>query len=122
MSEKKILIVDDEIVLAEVLQQILIAEGYEVTTAYNGLLALEQFQKSKPNLIITDFMMPYMNGIEFIKEIRSSAANDDVAIVLTSSMANVAEFKNEGWQLFIKKPVDIDVMINSIIEVLESSL
>ena len=114
MTKKKLLIVDDEKIILDVLQELLVLEGYIVTTAYNGIQGLEKFNDSRPDLVMTDMMMPLMNGRDLIKEIRKNPVNNNIPIILTSSMTNVSAFTNEGWQLFIKKPADIDFIIESI--------
>jgi len=114
MTKKKLLIVDDEKIILDVLQELLVLEGYIVTTAYNGIQGLEKFYDSRPDLVMTDMMMPLMNGRDLIKEIRKNPVNNNIPIILTSSMTNVSAFTNEGWQLFIKKPADIDFIIESI--------
>ncbi len=119
MTRKKILIVDDEKVIADVIQELLTLEGYIAVTANNGVMGFEKFNEEKPDLVLTDFMMPFMNGIELIKEIRKNPENDNVPIILTSSMSKVSSFENEGWQKFIKKPTDINTIMDSIIELLK---
>lgn len=114
MTKKRLLIIDDEKIILDILQELLILEGYIVTTAYNGLQGLEKFNDSRPDLVMTDMMMPLMNGRDLIKEIRKNPENNNIPIILTSSMTNVSAFTNEGWQLFIKKPPDIDFIIESI--------
>ncbi|NOT80354.1 MAG: response regulator [Bacteriovoracaceae bacterium] len=114
MSKKRLLIVDDEKIILDLLQDLLTLEGYIVSTACNGLQGLEKFNESRPDLVMTDMMMPLMNGRDLIKEIRKNPVNNNIPIILTSSMSNVSAFTNEGWQLFIKKPSDIDFIIESI--------
>ena len=114
MRKKKLLIVDDEKIILDLLQGLLTLEGYIVSTACNGLQGLEKFNISRPDLVMTDMMMPLMNGRDLIKEIRKNPENNNIPIILTSSMTNVSAFTNEGWQLFIKKPPDIDYIVQSI--------
>ncbi len=66
----KILLVEDDAPLLEVLQSILEAEGYEVFPAVNGLQALDLFKSCHPNLVVSDIMMPEMNGYDLLEAIR----------------------------------------------------
>ena len=67
----KILLVDDEPDILEILSYNLIAEGYTVVTAANGLEAVKSAKKNQPHLIIMDVMMPEMDGIEACEQIRA---------------------------------------------------
>lgn len=64
---KHILVVDDEFKIRKLLRAYLEREGYEVSEAQNGLVALELAQQDKPDLIILDLMMPEMNGYDFLR-------------------------------------------------------
>lgn len=68
--EKKILVVDDEKPIADILQFNLKKEGYDVYCAYNGNEALEMVEEIKPNLILLDIMLPEKDGIEVCREVR----------------------------------------------------
>jgi DNA-binding NtrC family response regulator len=62
----KILVVDDEAIIQTLLYEVLTEEGYEVTTANNGKEGIDFLEKSKFDLVITDIVMPVMNGIEVL--------------------------------------------------------
>ncbi len=72
---------DDEMVLASV-GDILQLQGYNVHTASNGRQGLEQFEAVKPDLIISDIIMPEMEGIEFVREL--SRLNPDIPLIVMS--------------------------------------
>ena len=67
--EKTILLVDDEIEIIDIQKRYLIQAGYQVLVAHDGLEGLEIFQKNPVDLIITDIMMPKMDGYDFISEV-----------------------------------------------------
>ena len=71
MKRFRILIVDDEERIVNFLSSKLKASGYEVLTASNGLEGLEQTQAQEPDLIVLDLLMPKMDGLEMLKELRS---------------------------------------------------
>ncbi|MGO2786532.1 MAG: response regulator, partial [Enterococcus faecalis] len=67
---KKILVVDDEKPISEIVKYNLVKEGYEVFTAYDGEEALEKVEEVEPDLIILDLMLPKMDGLEVAREVR----------------------------------------------------
>ena len=68
---QKILLVEDDAPLLDVMRCLLEAEGYEVCPAVNGKQALDLFVSSRPNLVISDIMMPEMNGYELLESVRA---------------------------------------------------
>ena len=78
----KILIIDDEEMVRDVLRQTLEREGYQVEAAADGERGLDLFQSWRPDLVITDILMPGKEGLETIRELR--AADPDVQIIAIS--------------------------------------
>lgn len=70
---KKILIVDDEKPISDIIKFNLTKEGYEVVTAFDGREALAQFEAEKPDLMILDLMLPELDGLEVAKEVRKTS-------------------------------------------------
>lgn len=79
---KKILVVDDEKPISDIIKFNLEKEGYEIYTAFDGEAALEQFEQVKPNLILLDLMLPRMDGLEVCREIRKTS---DVPIIMLTA-------------------------------------
>ena len=69
---KKILVVDDEKPISEIVKYNLVKEGYEVFTAYDGEEALEKVEEVEPDLIILDLMLPKMDGLEVAREVQNT--------------------------------------------------
>ena len=116
-KDKKILIADDEPDILEILQFNLEADGYEVALANNGREALEIAKKFKPHLIILDVMMPYKNGIETCKALRSQVDFKNTIIVFLTAMSDeVAEIKGleSGADDYLTKPVSPKVLKSKI--------
>ena len=79
---KKILIVDDEKPISDIIKFNLTKEGYDVVTAFDGNEALEVFNQETPNLIILDLMLPEKDGLEVAREIRKTS---HVPIIMLSA-------------------------------------
>ena len=79
---KKILVVDDERPISDIIKFNLTKEGYEVVTAFDGREALEQFEAEKPDLVILDLMLPELDGLEVAKTIRKTSS---VPIIMLSA-------------------------------------
>ena len=113
---EKILLVDDEEDILKLLSDALGSEAYEVVTALDGQEGMELFEKSKPDLVITDVKMPRKNGLQFLKEIKDSGSDVDV-IVLTghSDEATAIDCLRNGAYDYLLKPLeDIDVLLAAI--------
>lgn len=81
----RVLIVEDEHSQAEVLAMLLRLEGFETAVAVSGQDALDQLDRVQPDLILTDYMMPSMNGGEMAQRVRATTAHGKVPIVMTSA-------------------------------------
>jgi PAS domain S-box-containing protein len=117
-----ILIVDDESSIRDITGQILQSYGYQVVTATDGTTALVQFieRKNEIRLVITDMMMPYMDGAATIRAIRN--IDPRMRIVATSGlMLNeyAREAKNLGVHAFLAKPYTAETLLQTIRRVLE---
>ncbi|MBK8609920.1 MAG: response regulator transcription factor [Chitinophagaceae bacterium] len=116
-SVKKILIADDEPDILEIIQYNLQNEGYEVATAKNGLIALEEAKRFNPDLIILDIMMPGKNGIEVCNLLRMQPAFKDTLIIFLSALSDeVTEVKGleTGADDYITKPVSPKVLVSKV--------
>jgi DNA-binding NtrC family response regulator len=105
----RILIVDDEPFNLDLLEQELAEQGYRAERARDGEEALDKLQASQPDLIFLDYMMPGMNGIEVLKEIRSRRI--DVPVVMITAHGTIeraVEAMKEGAYDFVTKPFEPD--------------
>lgn len=111
---KKILVVDDEKDIVEMLKYNLEKEGYTVFTALNGKRAIEQAQENKPNLILLDIMMPEMDGWEVCKQLMKEERTSTIPVIfLTAKGSEVDEVVGLelGADDYIVKPISIRKLI-----------
>lgn len=116
-----ILIVEDDIGLCDALTDILQAEGYHVTCAHSGLDGLARLAERKPDLIITDHMMPHMDGIAMIRMIRSEPKYAELPILLFSAALPADTPGTELANLFKRKPMSMDQLLASVATLLPAS-
>ena len=113
----KILLVDDEPDILEILSYNLKAEGYQISTASNGVEAVKKAKKHLPHLIIMDVMMPEMDGIEACEKIRMLPQLKDTIITFLTARgedySQVAGFE-AGADDYITKPIKPKVLISKI--------
>ena len=91
MAKKKVLVVDDEIHIVHVVAIKLRNNGYEVATASNGAEAFEIACNEKPDIIVTDYQMPVMTGIQLVENIRAEASISDMPVILLTARSFAVE-------------------------------
>jgi len=85
MAEKKVLVVDDEIHIIHVVAIKLRNNGYEVISADNGIQAFELACEEKPDVIVTDFQMPGMTGLQLVEKLRQCEQTGDIPVILLTA-------------------------------------
>ena len=124
LKKIKILLVDDEPDILEIISYTLINEGYSVYTAANGIEAIDLARKINPTLIILDVMMPQMDGIEACEIIRNDSEIGDTIITFLSARgedySQIAGF-NAGADDYITKPIKPRVLKSKIKSLLRRS-
>lgn len=116
-NSKKVLVVDDEADILEIISYNLIKEGYEILTAKNGIEAIEKVGPFKPDLVILDIMMPKMGGVEVCKILRSKPEyNDTLIIFLTALNDESSQIKGleTGADDYISKPISPKVLVSRV--------
>ena len=120
---KKILVIDDSPSVLAILEDMLEALGYEITTASNGKQACTLLETNQYNLIITDLTMPVMDGIVFAQTAKRMPNCKFVPIVMLSSEEDenkIAEAKRVGISTFLRKPVK-ELQLKTILQVVLGS-
>jgi CheY-like chemotaxis protein len=103
-----VLVVDDEVGIANLLADVLSDEGHRVMVAANGHEGFKRAEEERPDLVITDFMMPVTDGAQLIKAMAAHPDLKGVPIFLMSSAPEAAlRDKCSGYALFIRKPFRI---------------
>lgn len=108
---KRILVVDDESQITRLLKTSLQSGGYAVTTANNGLKALEEFTVSRPDMIITDLAMPMMNGLELTQAVRKVATTPILVLSVRDSDGMKVAALDEGADDYLTKPFSMPELL-----------
>lgn len=106
-----ILIVDDEVAIAETLAEFVTELGYTSVLAYNGQEALSLAIERWPILVITDYMMPVLNGADFVKALQEEASDRGQAlppIIMLSAVSTARAIKGIHVEAILAKPFDLD--------------
>ncbi|MDQ0395726.1 response regulator [Labrys monachus] len=110
-----ILVADDEFLLADMLANFLRDEGHEVVTAAHGVIALQMIRERRPALVITDFMMPLMTGLELAQAVKADAALDGLPVILVSgAQGSTGREHGELFAEVFDKPYDLQAMLAAI--------
>ena len=114
-SNKRVLVVEDDVDIREALIGILCDEGYDAEGAGNGLEGLDRLRarSSKPALILLDLMMPVMNGWQFRAEQKQDATLSTIPVIVISADGNVRQ-KAESIEAagYLKKPIELDALLD----------
>jgi CheY-like chemotaxis protein len=114
--EKSILIVDDERIICDLLAELLEDEGYRVVRAYDGVSGLAAAEKRRPDLILTDVMMPGIDGVTLIRRLRDRGVRAP-AVLMSAVYADV----DLPHVRFVPKPFDVDDILDVVDRLSRSS-
>ena len=114
------LVVDDSRVVRKVARRILESRGFAVEEAEDGQVALSACQRSLPDCVLLDWNMPVMNGIEFLKALRSQFGPDEPPVLFCTTENDISFIEQaieHGAQEFIMKPFDEEILIGKFSQV-----
>ncbi len=117
ISKKRILVADDEAGLRSLLTKMLKKAGYEVTAVENGMEAHLQIEKQSFDLVLTDYAMPNIDGLELLRRIK--AKHPSLPVIVISGRGPVDEILRSGALTFIEKPFnmkDILTVVQSVFD------
>ncbi len=124
MKKGKILVVDDEVNITQILEFSIGSEGYEVITAANGEEAIDKARREQPDLIILDIMMPKIDGYEACRILKTNPLTKNIPVVLLTAKGRDID-KRLGYEVgatdYIVKPFSPNKLIERIHELLISA-
>lgn len=119
MEERKktLLIVDDDIFLVDIMAFTLKQSGFEIIKAHNGQEAIDIVNKEHVDLVLTDIMMPVMDGFELAVNLRKNDSTSKIPIIFLTAKSNV-EDKNKGFNIgindYVVKPFNLKDLVSRI--------
>jgi len=119
---KKILVVEDEQDIMEVMTAKLGMDGYEVAGAFNGLEALEKIKQDKPDLIVLDIMLPEMDGYSVNLKLKENKETENIPVIIMTGRGNLKEILkiNEKMAIaaYFEKPFPLKLLSEKIKELI----
>ena len=111
---KTVLVVDDDRLIVKLFTINLTAKGYKVLSAYNGKEGLEVISEHEPDVIILDIMMPVMNGLEMLEELRKTSKIPVIIVSGYGEPENVEKARKLGIECFMNKPFEMEDIVNTL--------
>ena len=103
-----ILVVEDDDIMLKAIRNILNKDGFNVVTAKDGKEAFEMLDTAQYDIVVTDLMLPYANGLEVVSRVRNDNTRRNVGIIVVSSVGNeetITEAFRLGADDYLKKPI-----------------
>jgi two-component system alkaline phosphatase synthesis response regulator PhoP/two-component system response regulator VicR len=120
----KILVCDDERHIVRLIQVNLERQGYTVVTAYDGKEGLEKVKAEKPDLLVLDVMMPYMDGFEVLKNLRRETDTEALPVIMLTAKAqdkDVFEGYHYGADMYLTKPFNPMELVTFVKRILDGN-
>ncbi len=121
MAKRKLLIVDDDVLLVEMLKDHFEFQGFEVYKAFDGEQAIAAALSKKPELILLDIIMPNVDGLEACRRLRENAETKAIPILMLSANANqkkIQQILAIGATAYMTKPFSMDALLKTVCELL----
>jgi CheY-like chemotaxis protein len=126
-SKKRILVVEDEFGLQEIFRDVFLMEGYDVRVAVNGDNGYQIYREFKPDLVLTDVVMPKMSGLELVRKIRET--NTQIKVIYISGFFGINRLKRKLDEEILKygyptlsKPFKISIMLDLVKDYLKGGV
>jgi len=120
---KRILIVEDNIVILTMQKQIFEMEGYEIITAQEGMDALKKIHQERPDIVLLDVNIPGMNGFELCRQIKDDSGLKNIIVVMISAVYYSEEDAKKGMAMgadaYFTKPYENELLQGKIKELIE---
>jgi DNA-binding response OmpR family regulator len=117
MDKKRILVVEDSPAISEMVKDGLLGAGYEVLVANDGFEALRDLENIQPDLIITDIMMPKVDGLELCRAMQNRLETRDIPFIIFSSRIDgetIRKGREIGARYFIAKPFEMNNLLDRV--------
>jgi adenylate cyclase len=115
--KKKILVVDDETEFADAIKMRLEAHDYDVITACDGREGIDKAKKEKPGIILLDLVMPNLDGISTLAQLKDNPSTERIPVVVITAKAET-EYALDAGKLgaadYIVKPVDMQILVDMV--------
>lgn len=119
---RTVLVVDDEVTVADALASVLRRAGYAAPVAYDGAAALEVIAREHVDLVLTDLVMTGMDGATLIRWLRAAPETHDLPVILMSMLPEERAFALcSDYSRFLRKPLQFDALFNAIEELCDSA-
>jgi len=123
MDKKKILlIVEDEVSLAKLLQQEFFKEGFDVLVAYDGVVGLSLALENKPDIILLDLLLPKMDGLSLLRELRKDPWGLDVPVIILSNLSDAEKISEAASKEVFDYLVKADWKLEDVIKKVKDKL
>jgi CheY-like chemotaxis protein len=109
-----ILLVEDEADCADMLCAFLASHGYRVVVAYNGAEALQRVMREKPDLILSDVMMPVMDGVEMGRRLSQDEAYRSIPLAFITAVPGWRIAHDCQFAAYLRKPLDLDLLLDTV--------
>ena len=121
VSDKTVLLVDDDPVILKLLQVNFEMEGYSVVTASDGVEGLARCHETNPSIVLCDIMMPNMDGLEVTRRLKGDPATKEIPIILLSAKAQAGDVQaglDAGADEYLTKPFDPLELLDRVADIL----
>jgi DNA-binding response OmpR family regulator len=92
-KKKKILVIEDEATLQKALNDVLSQEGYDVSSALDGVRGLELATEEKPDLILLDIILPRMDGFEVLRKLKSDENTSNIPVIILTNLSDINDIQ-----------------------------
>lgn len=117
MASETILVIEDDPSVRTLLEKALGSRGYKVQSAEDGLVGLTMLEELKPDLIVVDIMMPRLDGMTFVRAIKSHQHTRPIPVIFLTAKndpKSMIEGINLGARFYVTKPFQIDELLNKV--------
>ncbi len=121
---KKIIIVEDQPDVADLLEEILSIDGYQVSKIHSSTGALSEIQAENPDVVLLDIMMPDVSGLEVLRFLQREPGLQQIPVVIVSARTSSADIRaglDAGATVYLTKPVDVDVLRETVARVIREA-